>query len=84
MNTLNSRSVKRGIYNEVARRLASKGVHVKVPTVRMRIIRKTDPRALEIYAEILEERMAALEQANGRFHEANKKLESINSTKTED
>lgn len=77
MNTINTKSMMRGIYAEVAERLKAKGIDLKVPTVRMRIVRGIDPQAMEIYADILQKRIADHTRAAGKLNKATKRLKEV-------
>ncbi|WP_294346792.1 hypothetical protein [Prosthecochloris sp.] len=74
---INTKSMKRGIYAEVAERLKEKGIELKVPTLRMRIVRGIDPVAMEIYAEILHKRIEDHARAADKLSKAAKKLEEV-------
>ena len=57
--------------------MKEQGIDLKVPAVRMRIRRGTDPLAMEIYADILQKRIADHTRAAGKLSMVTKKLEEV-------
>lgn len=57
--------------------MKEKGIDLKVPAVRMRIRRKSDPLAVEIYADILQKRIDDHTRAADKLKLATKKLEEV-------
>lgn len=57
--------------------MKEKGIDLKVPAVRMRIRRGTDPLAMEIYADILQKRIVDHAHAAEKLSKVTKKLEEV-------
>ena len=77
VNMISSNSLHRGIYEEVQGKLKEKGIELTAPAVRMRIKRESDPVAMELYAEILQQRISAHTQAAAKLSRVTKKLEKV-------
>ncbi len=77
VNMISSNRLHRGIYQEIRAKLKDKGIELTAPAVRMRIKRGTDPLAMEIYADILQKRIADHARAAGKMSMVTKKLEEV-------